>query len=174
MWSSLPKTFWPILPYNPHQALCLSSKFIWIQAYSALFYTPPYGLSTIWTPSWYSLLHIPHWLWPLILTPSSHLVPPPRFYFLQSYTNIIYVKLTTHKTYIPSIYGIRMLSEHSKPTHIHSSTISKFILRHHYDRETSAFRWDSYIQFFCFLRQYCIYLNTAQALPLIFIGTRKN
>ena len=48
------------------------------------------------TPSHYSLLQIPHWLRPLILTPSSHLVPPPRFHFFQSHTNITYV--TAHRT----------------------------------------------------------------------------
>ena len=48
------------------------------------------------TPSQYSPLHISHWLWPLILTPSSHLVPPPRFHLFQSHCNITYV--TAHHT----------------------------------------------------------------------------
>ena len=39
-----------------------------------------------------------------------------------------------------SIFGIRIPSQHSKPTRIHSNTISKLIPRHHYDRNTSAFR----------------------------------
>ena len=45
-----------------------------------------------------------------------------------------------HATHIPSIYGIQMPPQHSKPTCIHSNTISKFIPRHHYDKETSASR----------------------------------
>ena len=49
-------------------------------------------------------------------------------------------QLTTHATYIPSIYGIPMPSQHLKSTRIHSYTIFKFIPRHQYDRETSAFR----------------------------------
>ena len=52
-----------------------------IQAYSALFCTHIYGLSARSTPSQYSQLHILHWFWSLILTPSSYLVPTPTVPF---------------------------------------------------------------------------------------------
>ena len=48
-------------------------------------------------------------------------------------------QLTTHERYIFSIYGIRMPSQHSKPARIHGNTISKFIRRHHHDRNISIF-----------------------------------
>ena len=57
-----------------------------IQAYSALFCTPIYGLSARSTPSQYSQLHILHWFWSLILTPSSYLAPTPTVpYFTITY-----------------------------------------------------------------------------------------
>ena len=46
-----------------------------------------------------------------------------------------------------SIYGIRMPSKHSKPTHIHGNTISKFIPQHHHNRNTSKLPCDSYRHF---------------------------
>ena len=77
MWSPLPQTFGPILHYNQYQTLYISRKFVWILDYSALFYTLLNGLSARWTPSRYSPLHVPHWLWSLILTTYSLLFPPP-------------------------------------------------------------------------------------------------
>ena len=113
-----------------YQALCFQQKFVWIQV-SALFYT--INFQPIFTAP-YPLLALAS-----IPIPSSRLVPPPWFHFFQSHTS----QLTPHTTYIPSIYGVRMLPQHSKPTRIHNNIISKFISRHHYDKETSAFRWDS-------------------------------
>ena len=76
--------------------------------------------------------------------PSLYLVPPPRFHFFRSHPiSHTMSQLTTRATYISSIYGVRMPPQHSKPARIHNNTISKFILRHHYDKETSTFRWDS-------------------------------
>ena len=73
--------------------------------------------------------------------PSPHLVPPPRFHFFQSHPiSHTMSQLTTRATYISSIYGVRMPPQHSKPARIHNNTISKFIPRHHYDKETSTFR----------------------------------
>ena len=71
---------------------------------------------------------------------SQHLVPPPRFHFFQSHPISHTSQLTTRATYISSIYGVRMLPQHSKPAYIHNSTISKFIPRRHCDKETSTFR----------------------------------
>ena len=59
-------------------------------------------------------------------------------------TIITYV--TTHyirTLHFSSMYDFRIPSPYSKPIRIHNNTISKFIPRHHYDQETSAFRWDS-------------------------------
>ena len=75
--------------------------------------------------------------------PSQHLVPSPRFHFFQSHPISHTPQLTTHATYICSIYGVRMLPQNSKPALIHNNTISKFIPRHHPDKETSRFRWYS-------------------------------
>ena len=61
-------------------------------------------------------------------------------------------QLTTHETYIFSIYGIRMLPQHSKPTRIHSNTISKFIPRTHEHLREILKDVFSYV----FSRQYCI------------------
>ena len=72
--------------------------------------------------------------------PPLHLVPPPRFHFFQSHPISHTSQLTTRATYISSIYGVRMPPQHSKPARIHNNTISKFIPRHHYDKETSTFR----------------------------------
>ena len=72
--------------------------------------------------------------------PSPHLVTPPRFHFFQSHAISHTSQLTTHATYISSIYSVRMPPQHSKPARIHNNTISKFIPRHHYDKETSTFR----------------------------------
>ena len=47
--------------------------------------------------------------------PSPHLVSPPRFHFFQSHAISHTSQLTTHATYISSIYGVRMPSQHSKP-----------------------------------------------------------
>ena len=69
-----------------------------------------------------------------------HLVPPPPFRFLKSHPISHTSQLTTRATYISSIYGVRMPPQHSKPARILNNTISKFILRHHYDKETSTFR----------------------------------
>ena len=98
----------------------------------------------------YSPLHAPHQLWPLIFTPFSHLVPPPKFFFF-------FFSITYHYHLHPnsphmhpifsSIYGIRMPSKHSKPTHIHGNTISKFIPQHHHNRNTSKLPCDSYRHF---------------------------
>ena len=86
----------------------------------------------IFTPSYPTLASA------LTLTQFSHLVPPPRFHFFQSHTNI--TQVTTQATYIFSIYGVRMPSQDSKPSHIYGNTISKLILRYPSDRNTSAFR----------------------------------
>ena len=78
---------------------------------------------------------------PLIFTTSSYLIGLSKFRFFQRHTTISCV--TTHGTrtlHLSSIYGIPMVSEHSKPIHIHKNAISKLILRHYYDKETSAFR----------------------------------
>ena len=72
--------------------------------------------------------------------PSPHLVPPTRFTFSNHIPISHMSQLTTHATHIPSIYGVRMPSQHSEPARIHNNTISKFIPRHHYDKETSTFR----------------------------------
>ena len=112
-----------------------------IQAYSALFCTPIYGLSARSTPSQYSQLHILHWFWSLILTPSSYLVPTPHGSIFPNRIPISHTsQLTTHATHIASIYGIRMSSQHSKQTSIHSNTISKFTPRYHYVEKISPFR----------------------------------
>ena len=71
--------------------------------------------------------------------PSPHLVPPPRFHFFQSHPISHTSQLTTRSSYIYSIYGARMSPQHSKPARIHNNTISKFIPRHHYNKETSTF-----------------------------------
>ena len=53
--------------------------------------------------------------------PSPHLVPPPRFHFFQSHPiSHTMSQLTTRATYISSIYGVRMLPQHSKPARIHT------------------------------------------------------
>ena len=52
--------------------------------------------------------------------PSPHLVPPPRFHFFQSHPISHTSQLTTRATYISSIYGVRMLPQHSKPVRIHT------------------------------------------------------
>ena len=115
----------PDFPANitpqPLSALCSWRKLVWTQVY----------LNT----SFYLVLH--NTLWPihrinhqinLIFTtpyaslaraskpiPSPHLVPPPRFHFFQSHPISHKSQLTTHATYISSIYGVRMPSQHSKP-----------------------------------------------------------
>ena len=71
-----------------------------IQAYSALFCTPLYGLSARSTPSQYSQLHILHWFWSLILTPSSYLVPTPTVpYFTITYQYHIRHSSPTRNSY---------------------------------------------------------------------------
>ena len=72
--------------------------------------------------------------------PSTHLAPPPRFHFFQSRPISHTSQFNTHATYISSIYGLRMPTQHSKAACIHNNTISRFIPRHHYDKETSTFR----------------------------------
>ena len=49
-------------------------------------------------------------------------------------------QLTTRALHFSSMYGIRMPSQHSKPTRIHSNTIYKSILQQHNNRNTSTFR----------------------------------
>ena len=71
--------------------------------------------------------------------PSSHLVSPPRFHFFQSHPISHTSQLTTHATYISSIFGVRMPPQHSKPACIHNNTNTKFIPRHHYHKKTSTF-----------------------------------
>ena len=149
MWFSLPQTFHPKSPHNAYQTLCSQKKFIWTQVY----------LNT----SFCLVLH--NTLWPvhrinhqinLIFTTlyaslvrASKLLPPPHLSLTQRSTSSNHItishtsQLTTHATYISSIYGVRMPPQHSKPARIHNNTISKFIPRHHYDKETSTFRWDS-------------------------------
>ena len=91
-------------------------------------HTPFYGLC---------FYGVPHQLWLPIFTTFSHLILPTRFHFL-SVTYHYHLRHNSPDTH--AIYGIRMPPQHLKPTRIHNNTISKFILRHHYDKETSAFR----------------------------------
>ena len=56
-------------------------------------------------------------------------------------------QLTTQTLHFSFIYGIQMLSQYSKPTHIHNNTIFKFILQHHNNRNTSTSLKDSYRHF---------------------------
>ena len=124
MWFSLPQTFQPVSPYNPYQT----------------FYTTLYGLSTELTTRFTRLTPYASLARVSKPIPSPHLVPP----YGSTFSNHIPIshtsQLTTHATYISSIYGVRMPSQHSKPAHIYNNTISKIIPRHHYDKETSTFR----------------------------------
>ena len=145
----LPQTFQPTSPHNPYQTLCSRRKVIWIQVYvntsfclvlhntSWPVHRINQQINTIFTALHASLARTSK---PI---PSPHLAPPPRFHFLQSHPISHTWQFTTHATYISPIYGVRMPTPHSKPAHIHNNTISKFIPRHHYDKETSIFRWDS-------------------------------
>ena len=149
MWFSLPQTFQPTSPHNPYQALCFQRKFIWTQVYlntsfclvlhNTLWpvHQINYQINLIFTAPYPSLARAS------IPIPSPHLVPPTRFTFSNHIPISHMSQLTTHATHIPSIYGVRMPSQHSEPARIHNNTISKFIPRHHYDKETSTFRWDS-------------------------------
>ena len=79
------------------------------------------------------------------LARASKPIPPCTWFLLHGsiFSNHIQYhtsQLTTRATYISSIYGVRMLPQHSKPAYIHNSTISKFIPRRHCDKETSTFR----------------------------------
>ena len=89
---------------------------------------------------------MPHWLEPLNLY-RPHTWSLPRSSTFSNHITISYTsQLTTHGTYIPSIYSLRMQSQHSNPARIHNNTTSKFIPRYHYDKETTS-RWDSQILF---------------------------
>ena len=149
MWFSLLQIFQPTSPYNPNQALCFQRKFIWTQVYlntcfcfllrNTLWtvHQINHQINLIFTAPYPSLVRAS------IHIPSPYLVPPPWFHFPNHIPISHTPQLTTHATYIPSIYGVRMPSQHSKPARIHNNTIFKFILRHHYDKEISTFRWDS-------------------------------
>ena len=143
----------PDFPANitlqPYQTLCSQRKFIWTQVYLNTSFCLVLH-NTLWP-----VHRINHQINLIFTTPyaslarsskpisSPHLVPPPRFHFFQSHPISHTSQLTTHATYISSNYGVRMPPQHSKPARIHNNTISKFISWHHYDKETSTFRWDS-------------------------------
>ena len=113
-----PSVYFPITHTHTHHSMVSSLK------NSCLIFTPPYPA-----------LALASNIYTLFTSSSSPQVP-----FFQSGTTITFV--TTHHTrplYFSSIYGIRMPSQHSKPTRIHGSTIPKFIPRHHHDRNTSTF-----------------------------------
>ena len=105
-------------------------------------HTPFHGLFSLKTPSSHPLLHVSRQFWSPIFTKLFTSNPsPPGSVFFQSRITITYV--TTHQTrtlHFTSIYGIRMPSQHSKPTRILSNTISKSILEQHNNRNTSTFR----------------------------------
>ena len=81
-------------------------------------------------------------------------------------------QLTTHATFIFSIYGIRTPSQLSKPTRIHSNTISKFIPRHHHDRNISAFRWDSERRFFLYFFKTVLHIDKYSTNKYYFIPSQ--
>ena len=56
---------------------------------------------------------------PSIPIPSSHLVPPPQFHFSNHIPISHTSQLTTHATYILSIYGVRMPSQHTFKTNLY-------------------------------------------------------
>ena len=80
MWFSLPQTFQPASPYNPYQT----------------FYTTLYGLPTELTTRFTRLTPYASLARVSKPIPSTHLVPPLRFHFFQSHTNIPYA--TAHHT----------------------------------------------------------------------------
>ena len=131
MWFSLPQTFQPASPYNPYQT----------------FYTTLYGLSTELTTRFTRLTPYASLAWVSKPIPSSHLVPPLRFHFFQSHTNIPYV--TAHHTFNLYFFHIRCSNAVTtfETSRIYNKTISKFIPRNHYDQETWTFWWDSQIMF---------------------------
>ena len=113
--------------------VCLNLSICFSITHTAIWYFPLMNSQPIFTPPYPTLALASHIY--TLLTSS----PSPQVLFLQSHTTITYVTTHTHATYMFSIYGIRMPSQHSKPTRIHGNTISKFIPRHHHDRNTSAF-----------------------------------
>ena len=136
----------PDLPVNitlqPLSGLMLSTKVylntsFWTALHNTLWSVHQINFQPIFTTPYPSLALAS------ISIPSSYLVPHLQFHFSNHITISHTSQLTTHATYIPSIYGVRMPSWHSKPTCIHNNTISKFIPQHHYDKVTSVFRWDS-------------------------------
>ena len=143
----------PDFPANitlqPYQTLCSQRKFIWTQVYLNTSFCLVLH-NTLWPVhqinhqiNLNSPLPIPHWLEPLYLY-FPHTWSLPHGSIFSNHIPISHTsQLTTHTTYNPSTYGVRMPSQHLKSTRIHSNTISKLIPWHHYDKETSAFRWDS-------------------------------
>ena len=126
MWSSLPQTFQPTLPYNILSGLMLSPNVYLNTSFclvllNILCSVHQINLQLIFTARYPSLAlsSIP--------IPSSHLVPPLQFHF-SSHIPISHMsQLTTNTTFIRSIYGVRMSSQHLKLDHICNDTISNFI-----------------------------------------------
>ena len=153
MWFSLPQTFQPTSPHKAYQTLCSQQKFIWTQVYRNTSFCLVLH-NTLWP-----VHRINHQINLIFTTPyaslvrASKLLPSPHLSLTHGSTSSNHItishtsQLTTHATYISSIYGARMPPQHLKPARIHNNTISKFILWHHYDKETSTFRWDSWILF---------------------------
>ena len=61
----------------------------------------------------------------------------PRLYFFQSCTNIKYINCCHTQTLLFPIYGVRIPTQHSKPTYIHGNTITEYIPHHNSERVTS-------------------------------------
>ena len=47
----------------------------------SIYFSMIHTLFPWWTDGQYLPVHVPHYLWPIIFTPLSHLVPPHRFHF---------------------------------------------------------------------------------------------
>ena len=97
MWFLLPQTFHPTSPHKPYQTLCSHRKFIWTQVYLNTSFCLVLN-NTVWSFHWINpqinlIFTVPYasLTWASKLTPSMHLVPPPRFHFFQSHNKITYV-----------------------------------------------------------------------------------